>query len=118
MSTSATGFAVSVRAALVASAAVGLVLPAVAFAQNAQPAADAGNEIIVTATKREQTLQSIPVAVSVTTAATIQQAQIRDIKDLSSVVPSLRVTASSRPRNRRRISRASFRCRSAFFSRR
>ncbi|MFT4028180.1 MAG: TonB-dependent receptor, partial [Novosphingobium sp.] len=50
-----------------------------------------GNEIVVTATKREQTLQSVPVAVSVTTAATIERAQIRDIKDLSSVVPSLRV---------------------------
>ena len=91
MSTSATGFAVSVRAALAASAAVGLALPAVAFAQNAKAAADNSNEIIVTATKREQTLQSIPVAVSVTTAATIQQAQIRDLKDLSTVVPSLRV---------------------------
>ncbi|MBS0255170.1 MAG: TonB-dependent receptor [Proteobacteria bacterium] len=85
------GFAVSTRAALAASAAIGLALPAVAFGQNAKPAAESGNEIIVTATKREQTLQSIPVAVSVTTAATIQQAQIRDLKDLSSVVPSLRV---------------------------
>ena len=50
-----------------------------------------GNEIIVTATKREQTLQDVPIAVSVTTAETIERAQIRDIKDLSSVVPSLRI---------------------------
>ena len=54
--------------------------------------ASAGNEIVVTATKREQTLQEIPVAVSVTTAETIERAQIRDITDLQSVVPSLRVT--------------------------
>ncbi len=47
--------------------------------------------IIVTATKRETTLQEIPVAVSVTTGETIERAQIRDLKDLSSVVPSLRV---------------------------
>ncbi|MXP28710.1 TonB-dependent receptor [Porphyrobacter algicida] len=51
-----------------------------------------GNEIIVTATKRAQTLQDVPVAVSVTTADTIERAQIRDITDLSSVVPSLKVS--------------------------
>lgn len=62
----------------------------------AQPADDApvgsGNEIVVTATKREQTLQNVPVAVTVTTAETIERAQIRDLKDLSSVVPSLRIS--------------------------
>lgn len=65
--------------------------------EEAQPATDAppywgeGNEIVVTATKRERTLQDVPVAVTVTTSETIERAQIRDIKDLSSVVPSLRV---------------------------
>ena len=47
--------------------------------------------IVVTATKREQTLQEVPVAVTVTSGETIERAQIRDLKDLSSVVPSLRV---------------------------
>ncbi len=92
---------------MVGAAVVGLTLPSVAFAQEtgeeAQPATDAaaqaddtamGNEIIITATKREQTLQSTPVAVSVTTAQTIERAQIRDIADLVSVVPSLRVSQS------------------------
>ena len=85
------------------TAALALVVPGAAFAQDAeqvaQPAQDraeadeaTGNEIIVTATKREQTLQEIPVAVSVTTAETIERAQIRDITDLQSLVPSLRVT--------------------------
>lgn len=50
------------------------------------------NEIVVTATKREQTLQQVPVAVTVTTADVINRAKIRDIKDLTSVVPSLRVS--------------------------
>ena len=49
------------------------------------------DDIIVTATKREKTLLDTPVAVSVTSGATIEQAQIRDLKDLQSVVPSLRV---------------------------
>ena len=50
------------------------------------------DEIIVTATKREQTLQEVPIAVSVTSGVTIEQATILDIADLQTVVPSLRVT--------------------------
>jgi len=49
-------------------------------------------EIIVTASKRQQTLQEIPIAVSVVTADTLEKAQIRDIKDLQSLVPSLKIT--------------------------
>ena len=49
-------------------------------------------EITVTATKRQSTLQEVPVAVSVTDSTTIQQAQILDILDLQTSVPSLRVT--------------------------
>src|SRR5690606_33908354 len=49
------------------------------------------NAIIVTATKRETTLQDAPVAVSVTTAETIERGQIRDLRDLQTVVPSLSV---------------------------
>ena len=48
-------------------------------------------EVVVTATKRQQTLQEVPVAVTVTDAETIERAQILDILDLQSVVPSLRV---------------------------
>ena len=49
-------------------------------------------EVVVVATKREQTLQEVPVAVSVVSAQTIEQAQVLDIKDLQTLVPSLRVT--------------------------
>ncbi len=50
------------------------------------------DEIVVTATKRAQTLQDTPVAVSVTTADTIEKAQILDIKDLQTIVPTFRVS--------------------------
>jgi len=50
------------------------------------------DEIIVTATKRQTTLQETPVAVSVTTAEVIEKARILDLKDLQSVVPTLRVS--------------------------
>jgi len=48
-------------------------------------------EVVVTATKREQTLQDVPVAVSVTPIETIQRASIQNLTDLASVVSSLRV---------------------------
>jgi len=78
--------------------------PAIAFAQDAVPTDDSavpaatndvtdyGNDIIVTASKRSQTLQDTPIAVSVTSAADLQNAQIRDLIDLQSAVPSLRVS--------------------------
>ncbi|WP_225008940.1 TonB-dependent receptor [Novosphingobium percolationis] len=101
-----TSVTIASRALLLAGAAISL--PALAFAQEAaqpeemaQPAteeaapatgaAPESDQIIVTATKREQTLQDVPIAVSVTSGQTIERAQIRDIKDLSSLVPSLRV---------------------------
>ena len=49
-------------------------------------------EIVVTATKREQTLQDVPVAVSVTSVEAINKASIQDVTDLASIIPSLRVT--------------------------
>lgn len=67
------------------------------------PAADepdqATDVVIVTATKRETTLQSIPVAVSVTSADTINKAQVRDLNDLQTLVPSLRVSTNQSSSN-------------------
>ncbi|WEK46157.1 MAG: TonB-dependent receptor [Candidatus Andeanibacterium colombiense] len=88
---------------LLGVAGIATSLPSAAFAQDEEvtpsepappaPEADAtGNEILVTATKREQTLQDTPVAVTVATQEQIERAQIRDLKDLSILVPSLRVT--------------------------
>jgi len=71
-------------------------LGTVAYAQDEAPQAEEATEddhvIIVTATKREQTLQEIPVAVTVTSAETIERAQIRDLIDLQTVAPTLRVS--------------------------
>ena len=70
-----------------------------AFAQAAAPAAapasaaaDDMQHVTVTAQKREQTLQDVPISVSVTNAATIEKAHIVDLIDLQSVVPSLKVS--------------------------
>ena len=84
------------KAAMLSSISIAsLSIGSVAFAQDNTPqASDAADEdvIIVTATKREQTLQEVPVAVSVTSAAAIERAQVRDLKDLQTLVPSLRVS--------------------------
>ena len=50
------------------------------------------DEIIVFAQKKEQTLQEVPIAVTVVDAQTITEANISDIIDLQTVVPTLRVT--------------------------
>ncbi|PKP81530.1 MAG: TonB-dependent receptor [Alphaproteobacteria bacterium HGW-Alphaproteobacteria-18] len=47
--------------------------------------------VTITATKREQTLQDVPIAVSVVDDATIERAAIVDLNDLQSIIPSLRV---------------------------
>jgi outer membrane receptor protein involved in Fe transport len=56
-----------------------------------EPEPEVSNAIIVTASKRERTLQDTPIAVSVTSGEVIERAQIRDVLDLQTVVPSLRV---------------------------
>ena len=73
---------------LAASAsAFALLATAPAFAQDTDD-----DVIIVSATKRNTTLQETPVAVTVTSADVIEKAQILDIKDLQSVVPTFRVS--------------------------
>ena len=53
------------------------------------------DEITVTSTKRQSTLQEIPVAVSVVQAADLKQSQILDVKDLQFLVPSLQHHAAA-----------------------
>lgn len=63
---------------------------------SAQPQAGALGQsriptIVVTANKREQTLQETPVAVSVVGTEEIEKAEIQDLIDLQTLVPSLAV---------------------------
>ncbi|WP_108788067.1 TonB-dependent receptor domain-containing protein [Erythrobacter sp. Alg231-14] len=97
MRSTISGAAGSYRFTLLAGAAAFAVsAPTVAFAQDSEEpeleAPQASNQIIVTASKREQTLQETPISVSVTTGETLENAQIRDVLDLQTVTPSLRVS--------------------------
>ncbi|OBV12013.1 TonB-dependent receptor [Erythrobacter dokdonensis] len=96
MRSTLTGSAGSHRFTLLAGAAtIAFAMPGAALAQDQEPeleAPESSNVIIVTASKREQTLQETPIAVSVTSGEVIEQAQIRDVLDLQTVTPSLRVS--------------------------
>jgi iron complex outermembrane recepter protein len=60
-------------------------------------------EVVVTARKREESLQTVPVAVSVQTSAALQQQRITQPIDLSRVVPSLRIVSGSSSANSAQI---------------
>ena len=55
--------------------------------------------IFVTASKRQTGLQQTPIAVTVTSGETIEQAKVLDIGDLQVLVPTLRVTPLQRSTN-------------------
>lgn len=63
--------------------------------ENSETADSDRNVIVVTASKRESTLQETPIAVSVATAEQIENSQVRDLIDIQTLVPSLRVSQSS-----------------------
>ncbi len=57
----------------------------------AAPAAAQQDTIVITAAKREQTLQEVPIAVSVVGADSIEKARALDLIDLQNQVPSFRI---------------------------
>ena len=78
---------------LTATALGGVIAACPVHAQDAQGEETFDdNVIVVTASKRETTLQETPISVSVTTGETLENAQIRDVLDLQTVTPSLRVS--------------------------
>ncbi len=86
-------------AALLASTALigfGNVPSAQAQAQQAAAAGNGLEEIVVTARRREEKLQTVPVAVTAFTAAEIQKQNIESSSDLQHHVPSLMSSQQSR----------------------
>ncbi len=79
--------------------AFALVQPA--FAQQAEGDTDTGlEEIVVTAQKREQNLQNVPVAVTALGAEAIANQRIAEFSDLTRAAPSLTITqTTSSPNN-------------------
>ena len=84
--------------ALLFALAAGLAHAPSAMAQDAGQ--DAGDEadtldkIVVTAQKREEALQDVPVVVTALSERALQDNGVRDIKDLQTMVPGLTVTST------------------------
>ena len=79
----------TVSAAVVGAAAFGLA--GAAAAQNTPQTVD---DIIVTAQLREQSLQEVPVVVTSLSQEVLQDAGVRDIKDLQILTPGMTVTST------------------------
>lgn len=78
--------AIAIAVAVVAS---GSTLPMIANAQNEQLRLE---EVVVTARKREESLQNVPAAVTSLTQD-LQRSTVRDIRDLEGLAPNLMVDA-------------------------
>jgi iron complex outermembrane receptor protein len=76
--------------------AVGMTAMAgAASAQQAEPEANRVEDVIVTAQKREQNLQDVPIVVTALNREALEGAGVHDIKDLQILTPGLIVTSTS-----------------------
>jgi len=76
------------------------VIAAPLAAQEADPSAAATiDEIVVTAQKREQNLQEVPLAISVLGGEKLQQLQVNDARDLSGLAPNVTVVTGTSSNN-------------------
>jgi len=72
------------------------LLAGTASAQSTYQTASGGlEEIVVTAQKREQSMQDVPIAVTAVTAASLQANRIYSVNDLSAIAPGLTVKPSA-----------------------
>ncbi len=87
---------------LLAATALSLFVAVPAFAQDTTAAppkdqaqaeeSDSANAIVVTATRRNETVQDVPIAVTAVPAEVLQNAGVHDIRDLEQLAPSLQTT--------------------------
>ena len=88
------------RAAITLLASTTIASPALGQTQPTDPAetpsaaqADQGEEIIVTATKRSENLQDVPIAITAITTKTLDDLQVDSFEDYARLVPSLSAKA-------------------------
>ncbi|MFC3440212.1 TonB-dependent receptor [Sphingobium rhizovicinum] len=88
----------TIRALALASAAWGGLATLPAWAQDSAPQASAADEdsaaIVVTARRREETLVSVPIAVSAFSGEALERGGAIDISDLANVTPNTTLEAS------------------------
>ncbi|WP_269515697.1 TonB-dependent receptor [Brevundimonas subvibrioides] len=77
------------------AAVVGTAVFGWAGVASAQDQASSVDDIVVTAQKREQSLQDVPIVVTSLSQEALENAGVRDIKDLQILTPGLTVTSTS-----------------------
>ena len=84
-----------IRAALLASIAVsGLAVTAPVMAQEEAASAESGNEIIVTARRREENLLDVPIAVSAFSGEALELRGALDLTDIGNITPNTTLETS------------------------
>jgi outer membrane receptor protein involved in Fe transport len=86
-----TSFSTLLRCACAASA---LTAGTAAVAQTAAPAPADSNEIVVTAQKRSETIQHVPLSMTVLTQVDLEKRGVQSLYDVSRIAPSLAVVSS------------------------
>ncbi len=86
---------------LLAATAFALLVATPAFAQDAAPAQtkadvvddyDSANAIVVTATRRNETVQDVPIAITAIGAEQLQNAGVDNVRDLEQLAPSVQTS--------------------------
>jgi iron complex outermembrane receptor protein len=86
---------------LLAASALTLFFAAPAYAQDSAQTSDAdtssqdyqsANDIVVTATRRNETVQDVPIAITAVGAELLENAGVQDIRGLEQLAPSLQTT--------------------------
>jgi len=81
---------------LLAGAAFGVTGTCAMAAESDAPAdSDRLGDIVVTAQKREENIQSVPISITAITTASLEANRISNAYDIGSLVPNVRFTASS-----------------------
>jgi len=82
---------------LLAGAALAFAaVPSMALAQEDAIAEEGGgDEIIVTARKREERLQDVPISVTAVTAETLENQQINSVREIAAFAPGLNITTDA-----------------------
>ena len=99
-------FALAVRAMALASSSLAALTPAAAAAEDVagsraasvqeavqvnRTTADTSGEIVVTAQKRSERLQDVPISISAVTGTALQEKSLTQVSQLSQSVPALRI---------------------------
>ncbi len=85
----------AIAAFLGAGAAHAQEAPATAPVAETAPASEGVEEIVVTAQKRAENMQKVPIAVTSVSGAALERAQVKDIQGLANSIPNVQINSFS-----------------------